>query len=82
MQAAAALDSHPRVNDGIFFEFNIKGRLKTDFQALRRPLPSFYALFFKHIFNNAHHAAGDGIGHLAVDLAADGVGDVVTQALT
>ena len=78
----AGLDSRLRGNDGMFFEFNIKGRLKTDFQAFRRPLPSFYALFFKHIFNNAHHAAGNGIGHLAVDLAADGIGNVVAQALT
>ena len=77
----AGLDSRLRGHDGIFFEVNIKGRLKTDFQAFRRPLPSFYALFLKHIFNNAHHAAGDGIGHLAVDLAADGVGNVVAQAL-
>ena len=76
-----SLDSRLRGNDVIFFEFNIKSRLKTDCQAFRRPLPSFYALFFKHIFNNAHHAAGDGVGHLAVDLAADGVGNVVAQAL-
>ena len=77
-----SLDSRLRGNDVIFFEFNIKGRLKTDCQAFRRPLPSFYTLFLKHIFNNAHHAAGDGIGHLAVDLAADGVGNVVAQALS
>ena len=76
---SAASSPCPDLN---LIHYNIKGRLKTDCQAFRRPLPSFYASFFKHIFNNAHHAAGNGVGHLAVDLAADGIGDVVTQALS